>query len=345
MLKVRRREVNGGWTMPHNIQIENDRAAMFYVLEKPWHKLGTELREPPTGAEAIRAAQLDWKVEKKPIFAGDGKAQERIERVFAIVREDLWKQGKRSFFGIVSDVYTPLQNVEAFDFFDPIIKSGAATYETAGALGDGERIWILAKLDSAIELLPDDRVDKYLLLSNSHDGHSSVQIKFTPIRVVCQNTLTLALSKGPGMRVGHTRGLQARLREAEQLLERINNRYIEIETLFRQMLEVQMPPARRKEYLELVFPMPSDTEDSGAIARVHKEREAAAYLSLHGRGNQTRGIAGTLWASYNGVTEYVDYYRGQPASSRLNSIWFGDGYSIKARAFDVAERQIGKWLN
>ena len=94
---------------------------------------------------------------------------------------------------MVSRRYTPLQNEEAFQFFDPIIGSEAASFETAGALGDGERIWTLAKMPDSMEVAEGDLCGKYLLLSNTHSGQGSVTIKFTAIRVVCQNTLMFAL--------------------------------------------------------------------------------------------------------------------------------------------------------
>jgi phage/plasmid-like protein (TIGR03299 family) len=105
----------------------------------------------------------------------------------------------------------PLQNVEAFEFFDPILGEGAATYETAGALGKGERVWILARLSGDFNVAGGDVIRRYLLLSNSHDGTSSLQVKITPVRVVCNNTLTLALSQGGTLRVRHDRDVKTAL--------------------------------------------------------------------------------------------------------------------------------------
>lgn len=129
--------------MPANINECDGHAAVMVVGEPAWHRLGTVLDHPATAAEALAAAHLDWRVIKQPLFAGND-ARRAVSNYFAIVREDEWKQNKTTVLGIVGKDYTPLQNREAFDFFDPIVGEGAAIYHTAGALGEGERVWILA---------------------------------------------------------------------------------------------------------------------------------------------------------------------------------------------------------
>jgi phage/plasmid-like protein (TIGR03299 family) len=235
---------------------------------------------------------------------------------------------------------------EAFSFFDAIVGQKAAIYHTAGALGQGERVWILAKLPSDIRVVGDDIANKFLLLSNSHDGNSSVQIKFTPIRVVCQNTLTMALSQGPTIRVAHTRDLHERLKYAEKALGLIHNRFDQIEKSFKAMAQVKMDDARVGEYLNLVLPNPRSPEDAQGRIRAEQDRAVAEHYYRNGWGNRMKGVSETLWAAYNGVTEYIDHRQSkQTRDRRLNSIWFGDGYLIKARAFRIAEEKIKLWAN
>src|SRR5215204_1428767 len=124
--------------MAHQLNIDNGRASMMYVDEAPWHGLGTKLNRPATSTEAITAANLDWQVEKKSLLAFDGKQTHPIADRFAVVRKDWWGQPK-PIFGSVGASYTPLQNKDAFAFFDDIVGMEAAIYHTAGALGDGER--------------------------------------------------------------------------------------------------------------------------------------------------------------------------------------------------------------
>ncbi len=325
--------------MGHELFIRNGKASMFYVGDPPWHGLGTPLNEPVTAAQAIKAANLDWDVAKIPLFAMDGQTRCRIPRMYALVPADRWGRDNCPVFGTVGENYTILQNDDAFSFFDPIVGKNAAIYHTAGALGDGERIWVLAKLPSDIRVIGDDISNKYLLLSNSHDGQGSVQIKFTPIRVVCQNTLTMALQKGPTIRVSHTRDLHERLKNAEHILGLINKRFEDIEKAFRAMTQVKISSARLSEYLSLVFPNPPYSENKQSIARIHRYRTLAEHFFANGTGTEIRGVAGTLWAAYNGVAELVDYH-GPRNSKHLESIWFGEGYSVKARAFTIAEGRI-----
>jgi phage/plasmid-like protein (TIGR03299 family) len=329
--------------MAHEILIENGKYSMMYIGEKPWHGLGQQLSSPATAAEAIEASNLNWKVMKQPIYAGDADKQLVKDR-FAVVREDLWEKKMSPVFGIVGKEYTPLQNHEAFNFFDDIVGKKAAIYHTAGALGDGERVWILAKLPSDIQVIGDDIAEKYLLLSNSHDGNSSVQIKFTPIRVVCNNTLTMALNNGPTLRVPHTKDLHNRLREVEKLMGIVHKRFDQIEDTFKEMSKIQLNREKLSNYLEFVFPNPKNPDDKRNVERIKRERSMAEYFFESGRGNQLPGVGGTLWAAYNGITELIDHRQTRQSDDRrLNSLWFGEGYLTKAKAYNLAEQKIKAW--
>ncbi|HBO43242.1 MAG TPA: hypothetical protein DD670_04765, partial [Planctomycetaceae bacterium] len=244
--------------------------------------------------------------------------------------------------GVVHKSYTPLQNKEAFGFFDPIVGEKAAVYHTAGVLRDGERIWLLAKLPEPIVVVGDDVADKYLLLSNSHDGKSAVQIKFTPVRVVCNNTLTLALSDGPTIRVVHGRNMQEQLREARRVLGIVEKGFKNLATAFQAMCKVSLDSAKLDEYLAAVYPAPNDPDDPKAAKRVQENRQWSRYFFEQGAGNNRRGVQGTLWAAYNGVTEWVDHRKLKRTDERrLESVWFGDGYFVKARALRIARATLG----
>ena len=343
--------------MAHNLNFRNGKASMMYVDEVPWHRLGTRLKEPATAEQAIQAASLDWEVVKRPLFvvAGDGFAP--IKEKVAIVQRGQGEQGD-TVFGVVSPSYTPLQNRDAFAFFDSIVGEGAAIYHTAGALGNGERVWILAKLPDSIHVAGKDDVDKYLLLSNSHDGRSSVQVKFTPIRVVCQNTLTMALEEGRTVRVKHHRNLEIGLEHAKDMLGIVRARYARIEEVFGAMARVSLPSPRLDEYLRLVFPDPAplDEDEGGyeagparlrrdrALEQAQLNRREADRLFVGGRGNDEQDIRGTLWAAYNGIAEMIDYRQeGMNPDRHLRSIWFGQGYHTKARAYQVAVEKAATW--
>ena len=327
--------------MPDELFIENGKAAMMYVGETPWHRLGKKLDKPATAAEAIKAARLDWEVVKIPLYVKGRRRYRLVPATYATVRTD---RPEPAPLGIVGEDYEPLQNRDAFAWFDGIVGEGAAIYHTAGVLGIGERVWILAKLPGEIRVKGEDIVNKFLLLSNSHDGESSVQVKFTPIRVVCQNTLTMALSSGRTVKISHTRSIMERMETAKQNLGIIQDRFQRIEKAFQRFAEVPMTGNRLTDYLVAVFPMPQDENDQRAKKRVEIARQECGRLLEVGLGNDAAAIRGTLWAAYNGVTQFVDYRatRGDE-SQRLESIWFASGYLMKARAFRIAVERAAEW--
>lgn len=324
--------------MSHNLMLLNGRASLCYAGETPWHGLGTRLDRPATAAEAIAAAGLGWTVSKAPLRADTAAGPVPVPDAFAVLRDGVQPA---PVLGVVGRDYTPLQNAEAFAFFDPLVGQDAAIYHTAGALGRGERVWLLAKLPGQVRVVGDDIAEKYLLLANSHDGRGSVQIRFTPVRVVCQNTLALALRGDGQFRVVHTPDVKQRLQEAGRLLAAIQAGYADLELALQAMCRVPMDQARLGTYLAEVFPHPGD-DDEAAVERVRTAREGSARLFDEGRGNRLPGVAGTLWAAYNGVTEYLDHRRTrQSPGRRLASLWFGEGHRVKARAHRAALALLG----
>jgi len=348
--------------MAHELHTENGKYSMFYCGAEPWHGLGQKLRGPATAQEAIKAAQLGWKVIKRPVFAAGDGVLCPVPDKFAVMRADRLDQPDCPIFGVVGREYTPLQNHEAFQFFDEIVGRKEAIYHTAGYLGDGSRIWILAKLPDCIKVKR-DVAEKYLLLSNSHDGSSTVHVKFTPIRVVCQNTLTMALSRGETVRVPHTPDVRERLRQAQDLLGIIRREFAVIEENFTAMADVALDGRKLDEYLCLVFPDPAESAARGdglipasedilcarrrdAQRRMEANRAWGRHFFEHGEGNQQEGIRGTLWAAYNGVAELIDHRAsGLNAERRLRSAWFGQGYLTKARAYRIAVDNMKAWKN
>ncbi len=325
--------------MAHEICIQGGKVHMMYVDEEPWHGLGTRLERPATSAQAMAAAHLDWRVKKVPLYAAEFGRRMEVPKANALVRSDLWDDENHEcpIFGIVSDAYTPVQNRDAFVFLDSIVGEGAAVYHTAGALGNGERVWMLVKLPGHLTVIGDDIADKYLLLANDHRGEGSVQVKFTPIRVVCNNTLTLALKGGSLIRVRHFHNARERLEEAKEKLGIIDQRFDEIGEAFRAMLKVQMDRQGLHDYLGAVFPMPEKATPKQK-ERINSDRALAEHLFSEGEGDKARGVNGTLWAAFNGVTELIDH-REMPnlsAERRLASVWFGAGAAVKARAYGYA---------
>jgi len=328
--------------MAHELTMENGKASMMYYGETPWHSLGTRLQKPATSEEAIVEAGLNWEVVKKPVYVKLDK-RFQVKDTFAMVRKDKWQRNECDILGVVGKNYTPVQNKDAFNFFDSIVGDKKAIYHTAGSLSGGKIIWILAKLPGYIRVINNDISEKYLLLSNSHDGSSMVQIKFTPIRVVCMNTLTVALNKGETLKVKHCKDVKDKLTQASELLGIVNEKYDIIERSFKNMVKVKLNEKKLNEYIKTVFPDPADELQ---YATVDNNREMVRDLFENGLGNNLPGVQGTLWAGYNAVTELIDHkITKQNKDMRTKSIWFGNGYNVKQKAFDVANDKMKVWLN
>lgn len=214
--------------MAHNINYTKGQASFFTVKEKAWHNLGRVLDNPPTSEEAIKEAGLDFDVEKKPNFIEVEDTKIKIHNSFTTIRTDTNTPLGRN----LTNKYEVVQNKNAFNVFDEIVGSKQAIFETAGALGEGETIFITAKLPDYIKMPNgEDIVEKYLLLSNSHDGSSSLIIMLTPIRVVCNNTLTSALSRKSSHKISlqHNSQINNKVKDAASLLGLINLSYTELE--------------------------------------------------------------------------------------------------------------------
>lgn len=302
----------------------------------PWHRKGKPVRGLATASDCIREAGLDWGVGKIPLRLDDTSGLPLPGRM-ATVRTDLQPNDHQRILGIVGEEYRPLQNWEAFGFFDTIVGQGAAIYETAGAIDNGKRIWLLAKLPTTIEPVKDDVVQPYLLLANSHDGSLMVHIKFTPIRVVCQNTLAMALVEKDGRRVAirHDRALRRNLDDAAALLGLVTSTVQKTQSAWKRMAERGLAEAEALRYFQSVFGgQPSEGQDRRITGL-----KQAALENFESRSNRDLGIQGTLWAAYNAATWSVDWSRNS-SKDRVDDLCLGEGAQMKERALQEAEKLL-----
>ncbi len=219
--------------------------SMFYTREKPWHGLGTRVTEAPDSKTALAVAGLDWKVLQKKIYTPDRMP---IPGYKANVRDV-----DRKVLGVVTDRYKIVQNEEAFAFTDALLGEGVR-YETAGSLQEGKRVWMLAKLPNEY-IITGERISPYLVFSNSHDGSGAIKVAMTPIRVVCQNTLNLALSQAKrSWSAVHTGNIGNKLEEAKETLclaeQYMDSLGREIEGLSMKKLS----DGKVMEYIEILLP-------------------------------------------------------------------------------------------
>lgn len=220
--------------------------SMFYVRETPWHGLGTRVQEALSSSEALIKAGLDWNVVQEPIYT---ETEELIEGYKANVRDS-----DRKVLGVVTDRYKVIQNQEAFAFTDELLGEGVR-YETAGSLQGGKKVWLLAHMPHEY-IISGERISPYLLFSNTHDGSGAIKVALTPIRVVCQNTLNLALSQASrSWSMIHTGNIQNKLQEAKDTLfmaeKYMDNLGKEFETLRMQ----SMTDKQVMEYIETLLPI------------------------------------------------------------------------------------------
>ncbi len=311
-------------------EVEN----MFSLKEVPWHKLGVVLENPPTTEEAIRAAGLDWEVHLVPLTGTfEGEALKDVG-AWATVRGS-----DKRVLGTVGPTYRPLQNRDAFKFFQPVLDAGEAHLETAGSLREGRRVWVLARVkQDPVEVVPGDPVVSYILLSNGHDGSMAIRAGFTSIRVVCANTLAAAHGDSASklLRVRHTENAAKTLDEIRQIMDVGRREFVASTDKMRSLARKGVSTADLKEYVRRVFvPKVTLTDDAEQEAKCDRLMGKIIPLFEHGRGNDLPGVKGTAWAAYNAVSEYLGWERGRDAN-RIDSLWFGDSANVNKRAFDLA---------
>jgi phage/plasmid-like protein (TIGR03299 family) len=267
---------------------------MFYVLEKPWHGLGTMVQEAPTSADALRLAGLDWTVEARDMWLNGG--YEPIPGYKANVRSS-----DNKVLGVVSDKYRIVQNADAFAFTDALI-GGDVHYETAGSLLDGKKIWLLAKLpDSEI---CGDKTEPYVCFSNTHDGSGAVRVCMTPVRVVCNNTLNLALNTAQrAWSVRHVGDISTKLVEAQQCLEMAGKYMDALAERADQMANTTVSDVRLRKILDELFP---EADDMSNIQKRYVQEMKDGYMVCVMAPDLAK-FRNTAWGAVNAMSDFVTH--------------------------------------
>lgn len=319
---------------------------MFSVREIPWHQLGKILDNSPTSAEALREAGLDWQVETRELFwhtPGFNNVKKCESRVALVRNTD------EQLMAVVSPRYVPLQNVEAFKFFDPMIASGEAQYETAGSLKQGQKIWILARLSKYdFDVGAGDTIHPYCLLCNGNDGATGVMIQLTTVRVVCNNTLEMALGAGGYITYWHVNGVTDHIETAKERLGLIGQQCQEIKELYGAMRQRILTPVERVKFVDDVSGvsvLPEHNEDEqgdGEQVEAHEAYALAARDTINelvetGYGNDMPGIRDSLWGYTQAALEFCDHRMGSRAKDRANYMLFGKGKEFKQHLLATAQ--------
>lgn len=269
--------------------------SMFYTREKPWHGLGTRVEEAPTSADALRLAGLDWEVLQEPIFTEAGDA---ISGYKVNVRDR-----DRKVLGVVSDRYKIIQNREAFAFTDTLLGSGVR-YETAGSLQEGKRVWLLARLPREY-IIAGERISPYLVFSNSHDGSGAVRVALTPIRVVCNNTLNLALEKASrSWSMIHTGNISDKMQEAKATLFMAETYMDSLGKEFENLRRQKITDSQLKEYVSQLLPL---EKDATTIQEKNTLKLREDMLNRYHNAPDLRGVENNAYRFINAVSDFATH--------------------------------------
>lgn len=342
--------------MGHNINFNErtGRYSFFSVQQKAWHGLGQIVQDYPTSAEAIQQAGLDYEVVKTPLYTKTsgiidtangieiGNNELHVPNYFANIRTD-----NNTVLGVVGKDYQIVQNCEAFSFFDAIVGgTDGILYETAGALGNGERIFITAKMPDYIRVgNGDDVTEKYIFLTTSHDGSGSITAAFTPVRIVCQNTLNASLKNMSNVvRIRHTSGAKQRLDNAHKVMGLANEFSNQLESIFNNWAKVRISDKEVEKLIQLALCPNKETLEhikkgnEDEISTVFKNTvESAFAYAMTSDTQQMETTKGTLFGAYNAVTGYFQNVRSyKDDEAKLQSIVLGGTAQIKSqKAFEL----------
>lgn len=307
--------------MAHELEIVNGKAQMAYAGDAPWHRLGTQVPADLTPEQMMQAAGLDWTVEKHSGFFVVG------DEVRDLGRQALVRSTDGKMLDVVSDDWIPVQNQEAFEFFDEFVRVGDMEMNTAGSLKDGQIVWGLAKVKQSFELFKGDRIDSYLLFSNFHKYGHSTDVRFTPIRVVCNNTLTLSLNSKVERMVKISHRKQFNPEIVKEMLGIATDKLEKYKEMAEFLGSKMAKGENVVEYFKRVFPSSGSKELS---------KNAQTAISVIDTQPGAEYAPGTWWTMFNASTYTVDHLMGKSDDRRLTSAWYGNGKNIKDRALELA---------
>lgn len=299
---------------------------MAYAGEVPWHGLGTKVEDGISVPDMLKAANLDWNVVKTPTFYKvDGKT-------FHTGKSALIRESDGVFLSNVSDGWEPCQNHEAFTIFEEFVERNELEMHTAGSLKEGRIVWGLAKMKDKFALFNEDVTEQYLLLVNPHQFGTSIHVRSTPIRVVCNNTLSLSLGQASNVQANQNHRGKF---DAEMMKEAIGIAQVKL-TKYQEMAQFlsskRYEDEKFKEFLNKVFPNHTSKEEKSSELSRNAKR---AFEIVETQPGAEFG-KGTWWQAFNTVTYLADHELGRNTDTRLESAWFGVNKDRKNKALELA---------
>lgn len=299
-----------------------------YSGEKPWHGIGVEIDADSSTDEVIVAAGLDWDVNKVPMYI-DINGKKVATDQYALVRSS-----DDRILDTVSEHWNVVQNSEAFEFFDEYCHAGDIEISSAGSLQGGKIVWALGKIKESFEVFGGDQVDSYLLFTNPHKFGQCIDVRFTPIRVVCNNTITMALSdtNAKSVKVSHRSVFDpASVKETLGIATDKLRRYKEVAEF---LGSVRYDQQSLEKYLGNVFPVFQYRKDKQSTKELSRAAQTAVEIIEQQPGNQY--ARGTWWQALNAVTYMTDHVIGRSADTRIHNAWFGRYRDVKLKAVNDA---------
>jgi phage/plasmid-like protein (TIGR03299 family) len=307
------------------IEMVNGKAQMAYAGDVPWHGLGTKVPADLTPEQMLDAAGLNWSVTKVPAYATIAGEQ------VAIGQSALVRSFDDKILDVVSDDWNPVQNQEAFEFFNDFVAAGDMEMHTAGSLRDGQIVWGLAKVKESFELFKGDQIDSYLLFSNFHKYGHSTDVRFTPIRVVCNNTLTLSLNSSVEnmAKISHRKVFDAD--NVKLMLGIAHDKLAQYKEMASYLGSKRFNEESIVDYFTRIFPVTGCKDSKKEVSR-----NAALAVEVLDQQPGAEYAEGTWWQAFNTVTYMTDHMLGRNADNRLTSAWYGYNKGVKTKALELA---------
>lgn len=315
--------------MAHELEILDGKAQMAYAGAVPWHGLGTRVPADLSSEQMLQAAGLDWTVKKIKAYAFD---EENDDKMYDIARSALIRSSDGKMLDVVSDDWNPVQNQTAFEFFDEYVRAGDMEMHTAGSLKNGQIVWGLAKIKESFELFKGDQIDAYLLFSNFHKYGFSTDVRFTPIRVVCNNTLTLSLNSKVERMVKISHRKQFDPGNVKEMLGIATDKLAKYKEMASFLGSKKAKNEDIVEYFCRVFPVSSSNENK--TKEISKNAQIVMDI-LHTQPG-AEYAEGTWWQPFNAVTYFTDHLAGRSVDTRLTSSWYGNNKNVKTKALELA---------
>lgn len=315
--------------MSHEVEMINGQAQMAYAGEVPWHGLGTKVASDLAPSQIMQQAGLDWSVEKETMTTASGTV---IEGKKALVRSS-----DNKVLDVVGDNWNPVQNSEAFEFFSEYCLAGDMEMHTAGSLKGGQMVWALAKIKESFDILGGDQVDSYLLFSNPHKYGKAIDVRFTPIRVVCNNTLTLSLGQNVANSVSLNHRTAFNPESVKETLGIANEKFAKYKETAQFLASKKFSVESLVQYYNEVFPRTYQGKKEVTVKDfsdlTNNAQKAYSFLETQPGANFGEG---SWWSALNSVTYLTDHKMGRETDSRLTSAWFGANQSRKVKAVEKA---------